>query len=134
MAWLIRLLTVVLLLATPALAAPQGSFADFLKGFEAKAVAAGVSEATWRAATDGLTPDPNVPKLVESQPEFTTPMWDYLDKRVTAGRIERGRAAIGKNEALFQAGWRSAPASIPTFSARSGAWRPTMARCWATAS
>jgi membrane-bound lytic murein transglycosylase B len=102
MAWLIRLLSVVLLLATPALGAPQGSFADFLKGFEPKALAAGVSEATWRAATDGLTPDPNVPKLVESQPEFTTPMWDYLDKRVTAGRIERGRAAIGKNELLFQ--------------------------------
>jgi membrane-bound lytic murein transglycosylase B len=102
MAWLIRLLTVVLLVATPALAAPQGSFSDFLKSFEPKALAAGVNQATWRAATDGLTPDPNVPKLVETQPEFTTPMWDYLDKRVTAGRIERGIAAITKNEALFQ--------------------------------
>lgn len=102
MAWLIRLLSVVLLVATPALAAPQGSFTDFLKDFEPKAIAAGVSKATWRAATDGLTPDPNVPKLVESQPEFTTPMWDYLDKRVTAGRIERGKAAMGKSEALFQ--------------------------------
>lgn len=103
MAWLIRLLSVLLLLGTPALAAPQGSFSDFLKAFKPQAIAAGVTEATWQAATDGLTPDPNVPKLVESQPEFTTPMWDYLDKRVTAGRIERGKAAIGKNEALFQA-------------------------------
>ncbi|WP_421758779.1 lytic murein transglycosylase [Devosia sp.] len=102
MAWLIRLLSLALLLTTPALGAPQGSFSDFLKGFEPKALAAGVSEATWRAATDGLTPDPNVPKLVESQPEFTTPMWEYLDKRVTAGRIERGIAAIKKNAALFQ--------------------------------
>ena len=102
MAWLIRLLTVVLLLTTPTLAAPQGSFSDFLKGFEPRALAAGISQATWRAATDGLTPDPNVPKLVESQPEFTTPMWEYLDKRVTAGRIERGIAAVKKNDALFQ--------------------------------
>ncbi len=39
------------------------------------------------SATDGLTPDPNIPKLVETQPEFTTPMWDYLDARITDGRI-----------------------------------------------
>ena len=103
MSFIVRLVVFLLLLATPAFAAPVGTFAEFIRGFEAKAVAAGVSAATYRAATDGLTADPNVPKLVETQPEFTTPIWDYLDKRVTAGRIERGQAAIEKNAALFKA-------------------------------
>ena len=102
MLWIVRLIALTLLLATPAFAAPVGTFAEFIRGFEAKAVAAGVSAATYREATAGLTADPNVPKLVETQPEFTTPIWDYLDKRVTAGRIERGQAAIDGNAALFK--------------------------------
>lgn len=91
------------LLTTPALAAPTESFDAFLRNFEPRAIAAGVTRETWRAATEGLTPDPNIPDLVETQPEFTTPVWDYLDKRITAARIERGQAAIDRNAALFQA-------------------------------
>lgn len=94
-------LLILLLLATPALAAPNGTFADFLRTFEAKAVAAGVSRQTYRAATDGLTPDPNVPDLIETQPEFTTPIWDYMDRRITAERIRRGQAAMDTNRELF---------------------------------
>ncbi len=102
---MLRSIAIVALLffITPVLAQPVEPFDSFIRGFEATAVAAGVSPETYRAATEGLTPDPNVPKLVESQPEFTTPIWDYLDKRITAGRIEKGRAAIARNEALFTA-------------------------------
>lgn len=88
-------------LASGASAQPIEPFDVFLRNFEAKALAAGVSADTYRRATAGLTPDPNVPSLVETQPEFTTPIWDYLDKRVTASRIERGQAAIERNRALF---------------------------------
>lgn len=77
------------------------TFAEFLRAFEAKAVAAGVSPATYNAATAGLTADPKIPELVETQPEFTTPMWEYLDGRVTASRIERGQAAMAANRAAF---------------------------------
>lgn len=101
---MLRLIAVLaLLLATPVFAAPIESFSDFLRNFEPRALDAGVSRATYRAATAGLTPDPNVPQLVESQPEFTTPIWDYLDKRVTEGRIDKGRAAIERNGALLAA-------------------------------
>lgn len=79
------------------------TFAEFLRAFEARAVDAGVSREVYRRATDGLTADPNIPKLVETQPEFTTPMWAYLDARITDGRVSRGKAAIKKNEALFTA-------------------------------
>ena len=97
--WIV--LAVISLLALPVEAAPEGSFAEFLKAFEAKAVAAGVSAAVYERATAGLTPDPRIPALVTSQPEFATPMWDYLDQRITAARVSRGQAAMAGNHALF---------------------------------
>jgi membrane-bound lytic murein transglycosylase B len=95
--WLIALV-LTLLSGAPAHAE---TFTEFLRAFEAKAVDAGVKPEVYRAATDGMTPDPTIPKLVETQPEFATPMWDYLDNRITDGRISRGQAAIEKNRALF---------------------------------
>lgn len=99
-----HLLTLVfLLLAGPALAQPVESFDSFLRNFEGRAVAAGIDRDVYRQAVAGLTPDPNVPDLVTTQPEFTTPVWDYIDTRVNAGRISRGQAAMGKQQALFDA-------------------------------
>lgn len=92
-----------LMLSGAALAQPAGSFADFLVQFRGEALANGVAAATYDGVMAGLTPDPRVPDLVETQPEFTTPVWDYLDARVTAHRIERGRAALRRNADLFAA-------------------------------
>ncbi|MEO6394633.1 MAG: lytic murein transglycosylase [Devosia sp.] len=103
LAALIVVQLLALLLSAPAYAE---SFAQFLDSFEPKAVAAGVSRHVYRAATSGLTPDDSIPDLVETQPEFTTPMWDYLDKRVTSSRIERGQKAMAANRALFDAAGR----------------------------
>jgi len=91
---------VLAILATPAHAE---SFAEFLNAFEAKAVAAGVSKDLYEQATRGLTEDPNIAKLVESQPEFNTPIWTYLDQRVSDKRIADGKEAMKKNAALFRA-------------------------------
>ena len=96
-------LLLVLLLSAPAFAQPVESFDSFVAGFRARALAAGVSGAVYDAAMAGLTPDPRVPDLVTGQPEFTTPMWDYIEGRVTSGRIERGKAAMGHQQALFAA-------------------------------
>lgn len=96
-------LLMLLLFAGPAAAQPVESFENFIQSFEARAVAAGVSRETYRRAMYGLTPDPAVPALVSGQPEFTTPIWEYLDGRVTADRIARGRRAVAANEALFAA-------------------------------
>jgi membrane-bound lytic murein transglycosylase B len=94
------------LLVQPATAQPVESFESFVRGFEAKAVAAGVSRDVYRRATAGMTPDPDVPNLVTTQPEFTTPMWEYIDGRVSSGRIARGRDAVAANAALFEAAGR----------------------------
>jgi membrane-bound lytic murein transglycosylase B len=90
-----------LLVANPAMAQPVESFDSFIAGFRAKAIAAGVSGEVYDAVVRGMTPDPRVPDLVTAQPEFTTPVWDYIEGRVTSGRIERGKAAIGRNGELF---------------------------------
>lgn len=90
-----------LALLGPALAQPVGSFADFVSQFRSEALANGVAGETYDRLMGGLTPDPRVPDLVETQPEFTTPIWDYLDARISASRIERGKAALSRNSALF---------------------------------
>jgi membrane-bound lytic murein transglycosylase B len=91
----------LLLMTLPAVAQPVENFDSFIANFRSKAVAAGVSGQVYDAAMVGLTPDPRVPNLVSSQPEFTTTMWDYIEGRVTSGRIERGKAAVGRNSELF---------------------------------
>jgi len=91
----------LLLMTTPAWAQPVEDFGSFIANFRSKALAAGVSAQTYDAAMAGITPDPRVPDLVSSQPEFTTTMWDYIEGRVTGGRIERGKAAIARNSQLF---------------------------------
>ncbi len=101
------LLLLALSAAGAALAQPVESFEAFVRNFEARVVAAGVSRETYRRATQGLTPDPNVPKLVETQPEFTTPIWDYMDVRASADRIARGKRALAQQAALFEAAGRT---------------------------
>jgi membrane-bound lytic murein transglycosylase B len=93
----------LLLLTLTAFGQPVESFDSFIANFRAKALAAGIDGSVYDAAMGGMTPDPRVPDLVTAQPEFTTPMWDYIEGRVTSGRIERGKAAIARNEQLFAA-------------------------------
>lgn len=97
---LVSLLTAAALLAAPAHAE---TFSDFLHAFEPTALASGVSRAVYELSTDGLTPDPTIKTLVETQPEFTTPIWTYLDQRVSDSRIKSGMAAYEKNRDLFGA-------------------------------
>jgi len=81
--------------------APIESFDNFIKNFEKTAISAGISRSVYRNATNDLTPAKNIPNLVHKQPEFTTPMWVYIEKRVSASRITRGKKAMAANKALF---------------------------------
>ena len=100
-----RLAVLVALLgfSSPAIAQPVESFESFIKNFEATAVAAGVTHETYAKAMYGLTPDPNVPELVTAQPEFTTPLWEYIDKRVTEWRLGKGMEAFAEHKAELTA-------------------------------
>lgn len=98
---LLRSLAFIVVLAASIGSAHAESFSEFLAAFEPQALAAGVSKTVYELSTRGLTPDPAIKQLVEKQPEFTTPIWEYLDKRVTAQRITSGKSAIAEHAALF---------------------------------
>lgn len=97
--WL--LISLCTVFANTVQAQPVESFDSFVRNFEARAVAAGISRDVYKQATDRVVPVQNIPGLVSTQPEFTTPMWDYMAQRVSSGRINRGRDAMARNRALF---------------------------------
>ena len=55
-----------------------------------------ITPASFAQYTDGLAPDPTVLVLLNRQPEFTMPVWDYLAVLVDTERVADGRAAFAK--------------------------------------
>ena len=72
-------------------------FDDCLAGLRGKAEAAGIEGASFDANTRDLVPDMGVLELLDAQPEFTTPIWDYLAALVDDQRISDGRAMLQAN-------------------------------------
>jgi len=65
-------------------------FDRWLAAFRARAIARGVSEATYARVTSNLTPDTTVYALNASQDEFREQLWQYLNRRVSDWRIVTG--------------------------------------------
>ena len=85
------------LLCLASLAATGSARADFqscLAGIQAQAAGAGVSAQTFRAATAGISYDDKVIELSQAQPEFKTPIWDYMAALVDDERVDDGKAAM----------------------------------------
>ncbi|KAF1709057.1 lytic murein transglycosylase [Pseudoxanthomonas sacheonensis] len=76
-------------------------FNDCLAGLRTKAEAAGVERTTFDSSTRGLVPDMGVLELLDAQPEFTTPIWDYLAALVDDQRISDGQAMLQANAATL---------------------------------
>lgn len=87
----------------PGLAQPIESFEAFKARFEAVAVAQGIDRDFYRAVMGPIQPDSSIPGRISGQPEFVTPVWEYMDSRLGAGRIGRGQAAMAANSGLFEA-------------------------------
>jgi glucose-6-phosphate 1-epimerase len=85
------LLPLLLAMAGPGLAADFGTCLGELR---AEAAIKGVGAQTFDAAMKGLEPDPSVLDAMETQPEFETPVWDYLARLVDERRIEEGRLRL----------------------------------------
>lgn len=78
------------------------AFHACLQSLLAPAAAAGVEAGHFRRLTDGLVPDPQVLELLDAQPEFTTPIWDYLAGLVDAQRVADGQAMLARHAGLLQ--------------------------------
>jgi len=81
--------------------AQSGDFGVFLAQLLPDARAAGVSEATFAAAIEGLTFDPGPVRSSGGQSEFSRPFWDYVNGAVSGGRIAAGKAAAARAAGAF---------------------------------
>src|SRR5438270_3267034 len=62
-----------------------------------------ISQASFQRFTAGLTPDLRIMDLMDSQPEFTKSIWDYLDILVNDNRLARGREILVQYRPQFDA-------------------------------
>jgi lytic murein transglycosylase len=113
-------LTALFCLAGAAAApAARADFQDCLAGLQAQAAAQGISAQTFRAATNGIQYDPKVLELAQAQPEFKTPIWDYMAALVDEERVEDGKAAM-----------RQHAQALANAESRYGVDRHTIAAVW----
>jgi lytic murein transglycosylase len=78
----------------PAPTRAQDGFAACLSGLKAQAQERGISARTFDEVMAGVTPEPRILELMDNQPEFRTPIWDYLATLVDEEKIADGRAML----------------------------------------
>ncbi|MDP2242634.1 lytic murein transglycosylase [Pseudomonas sp.] len=78
----------------PLVAVAKLSFADWRALLRSDAIAAGIDPKLFDRAFAGISPNPDVLVADSSQPEFTRPVWEYLDGAVSSQRIARGRSLM----------------------------------------
>lgn len=78
-------------------AAQAQDFQACLSGVRAEAAQRGVSGATFDRVMAGVTPDPRVIESLQFQPEFKTPIWDYLATLVDEQKVKEGRAMMARH-------------------------------------
>ncbi|MDR6870022.1 lytic murein transglycosylase [Bosea sp. BE125] len=95
-----------LTLALPLILAASAAQADFqscLAGLRSEAASKGVSGTTFDRAMAGVQPDMKVIEAMNNQPEFKTPIWDYLGTLVDDEKVAEGRAMLRQHAATLAA-------------------------------
>ncbi|MFZ6047487.1 lytic murein transglycosylase [Pseudomonas sp. CR3202] len=82
---------------------PAISFNDWRDGFRREALANGIDASLFDRAFAGITPDPTVITADRSQPEFTRPVWEYLEGAMSTYRVRKGQALIAEHAATLDA-------------------------------
>src|ERR1700729_4119410 len=91
--WLGLVVTVAL---SACASAARADFASCVGSLRADAARNGISGRTLDVAFNGLEPDAKVLDLQHQQPEFKTPVWDYVDGLVDDDRVADGKAAMAR--------------------------------------
>src|SRR6202521_4085403 len=74
-----------------ALAKQTPAFTTWVANFRPRAIARGISEATYDRVMSAVTPDTSVYELQRAQPEFTEQMWQYINRRCSDWRVITGK-------------------------------------------
>ena len=77
--------------------ASQTGFQSCIANLKNSALAAGVSSTTYDRYTQNLTPDYSVIEKLNYQPEFSTPIWDYLSGLVDDERVAAGKQKLAQH-------------------------------------
>ncbi|OZI57399.1 lytic transglycosylase [Bordetella genomosp. 4] len=80
--------------AASATAYSSADFAQCLSQLRGQAIKQGVSASTYDTYTKDLEPDLSVLPLLDAQPEFKTPIWDYMASLVDDERVADGKLAL----------------------------------------
>src|SRR5271166_5299998 len=75
----------------------RADFSSCVASLRADGARAGVSPATLDKAFNGLQPDMKVLEFQKQQPEFKTPIWDYVEGLVDEERVSDGKTAMARN-------------------------------------
>ncbi|MCF6292293.1 MAG: lytic murein transglycosylase [Robiginitomaculum sp.] len=93
---------IALFLFSPlAKAEQQLSYPDWLEQFVQRAIAEGHQEAKVRTLLGDLTPDMAVLDRDRHQPEFTRPIWQYLESAVSPLRVKNGKQAMTEHALIL---------------------------------
>lgn len=78
------------------------SFSEWREAFRTEALAAGISPQLFDRAFAGVTPDASVIAADRSQPEFTRPVWQYLDGALSDQRVRNGKRLLAEHAATLE--------------------------------
>src|SRR5690606_30309851 len=104
--------------ATPpptASAAELATFRSCMGRLRGAAAGKGVDGASFDRLAAGLAPDMTVLPLLDQQPEFSTPIWDYLAALVDRERVDDGLAMLARHAGVLarvQAEYGVDPATV----------------------
>lgn len=87
--------------ATDVPAPPAIALEPCLPELRRRAADSGLPAARFDALMAEVQPDASVLPLLDAQPEFVTPIWDYLAALVDAQRVEDGRRMLQEHAALL---------------------------------
>jgi lytic murein transglycosylase len=93
---LLPFITMMLLLLAMLAPATAAAFERCLSQLRQQASERGVSRAAFDRHTRGLAPDMDVVGFLDAQPEFRTPIWDYMAGLVDEERVADGRARFAR--------------------------------------
>jgi len=83
-------------------------FAAFVRDFRAEASAQGIAPQTYDRAMAHVARNPEVERLNAEQPEFTTPVWTYLDSMASDRRVSDGHIKLLEYAPVFSSvEWKS---------------------------
>jgi membrane-bound lytic murein transglycosylase B len=91
------------LMTAAAIREAAANFDNCVAGMWNDAARRGISQQSFERFTAGLTPDLRIMDLMDSQPEFTKAVWDYLDILVNDNRLAKGREILAKYKPQFDA-------------------------------